>query len=86
MLEKDDIVRITQPRKDHTCRFFARVTWTKEIEAGTYFGYVPVEPPGGQFGLPRHAAAAWGCSVLRREPHPFSPTVEVLPEAAYRAA
>ena len=37
-MRKDDIVAITQPRRDHTLRFFARVTWTEEVEGGTYFG------------------------------------------------
>lgn len=76
-VQKGQIVRITQPRKDHTYRFYARVTWTKEIDAGTYFGYEPVEPPSDQYGMPRHACATWGCTTVRREPKPFSPTVEV---------
>lgn len=80
-----DLVRITVPRRDHTERRFARVTWTEEREAGTYFGYRPEPPPSGQFGLPAHWCG-WGAAWLRREPLPFSPTVEVWRPAAYKAA
>ncbi len=86
MLERGDLVRITQPRKDHTFRFFARVTWTQELAAGTYFGYEPVPPPRGQHGAPLSACAAWGCATLRHEPLDYSPAVEVWSKAAYRAA
>jgi hypothetical protein len=78
-IRKGQLVRITQPRRDHTVRFFALVRWTKEIDAGTYFGYEPVEPPRGQHGMPRHACAVWGCSTVHREPLPYSATVEVWP-------
>jgi len=83
--QEGDIVRITQPRKDHSYRFFARVTWAREVEGGTYFGYEPVDPPRGQWGEPAHFCA-WGCKVARREPLPYGPTVEVWPRAGYRAA
>jgi hypothetical protein len=76
-----DIVRIQQPRRDHSFRFFARVTWTEEKEAGTYFGYVSVDPPPGQWGLRAHEAGRFGASWLRDEPRPFSPDIRVVGRA-----
>lgn len=84
-MRKGDVVRVTRPRQDHTERFFALVMWTDEREAGTYFGYEPLDPPSGQFGLPAHHCA-WGAAWLRAEPRPYSPTVEVWLPAAYKAA
>lgn len=81
-LATGDTVRITQPRKDHSYRFFARVTWTEEREAGTYFGYVPVDPPPNAWGLRAHEAGRFGASWLRDDPSPFSPEVVVLQRTA----
>ena len=80
-LSTGDIVRITQPRKDHSYRFFAKVTWTEEKEAGTYFGYVPVDPPPGQWGLRAHEAGRFGANWFRDVPRPFSPEIRVLGQA-----
>lgn len=77
-LSKGDVVRITQPRRDHSYWFFAKVTWTEEREAGTYFGYEPVEPPPGQWGLRPLQAGRFGANWLRREPSPFSPEIVVV--------
>ncbi len=77
-LIKGDLVRITQPRRDHSVRYFARVTWTEEREAGTYFGYVPVDPPPNAWGLRAHEAGAFGASWLRKDPLPYSPEILVL--------
>lgn len=83
-IQKGQLVRITQPRRDRTYRFFAVVRWTEEVDAGTYFGYEPVEPPRGQYGMPRIDCAVWGCDTARREPLPYSSTVEVWPLPSYQ--
>jgi hypothetical protein len=80
-LTAGDTVRITQPRRDHSVRYFARVTWTEEREAGTYFGYVPVDPPPDAWGLRAHEAGSFGANWLRNEPRPFSPEVLVVGRA-----
>ncbi len=80
-LATGDLVRITQPRRDHSYRFFARVTWTEEKEAGTYFGYAPVDPPPGQWGLRAYEAGSFGANWLRDVPRPFSPDIQVVGRA-----
>lgn len=80
-MKPGDKVRIVQPRADHSVRFFARVSWTEEREGGTYFGYVPIDPPRGEWGLPASRCGSFGAQWDRHDTslRPYAAKVEVIP-------
>jgi hypothetical protein len=77
-LSVGSLVRVRSRTRHEGRVFFAKVTWVERRAEGVYFGWAPVDPPRGHYGLGARDCGSFGATMLRFEPQPFSPIVDLV--------